>query len=125
MNRRSLSLSECTCASAQLESISSSHIHSGSHVHASDRGAISISSKSKVEDEPLLPEGQTAMSHLSEQLANSVDRIKVQTRHGVLTGARATNGAIAFLGSLQVVMPGSITFKFSLDSEAPILRQSA
>lgn len=62
-------------------------------------GAISIK-RSKDEDEDLLSlPKQTAMSHLSEQLARSVDRIKVQTRHGVLTGARVTNGAIAFLGS--------------------------
>lgn len=60
------------------------------------------------------------MSHLSEQLAHSIDRIKVQTRHGVLTGARATNGAIAFLGSLVCQCQG---LPFAL--EAPIIRQLA
>lgn len=39
------------------------------------------------------------MAHLSEELTASVDRIKVKTKFGSVTGARASTGAVVFLGA--------------------------
>ena len=36
--------------------------------------------------------------HLSAELAQTGERIKVETRYGPVTGGRALNGAAAFLG---------------------------
>lgn len=38
-------------------------------------------------------------AHLSKELAESLERVHVDTRYGQVTGRRATNGAAVFLGA--------------------------
>ena len=38
------------------------------------------------------------VKHLSEELASTEEKVSVQTRYGEVTGGKAENGAIAFLG---------------------------
>ena len=38
------------------------------------------------------------VTHISEELAQSAERVTITTKYGPVTGARTQNGAIAFLG---------------------------
>lgn len=40
------------------------------------------------------------VKHLSEELAQTGARVQVKTRFGVVTGGKAENGAVVFLGKL-------------------------